>query len=145
MGEGCIFCSIVQGKASASVVFEDDSIMAFVDAYPVNPGHLLVIPKVHSPDLASLDRELGGEIFKVAMELASALRETGIRCEGINLILADGASAGQEVFHVHLHVIPRYPGDNFSMSSRTRNSPSRDELDGIASMIRGKVRVGGTA
>lgn len=139
MGEGCIFCSIARREAPASVVYEDESVIAFMDAFPVNPGHLLVIPRAHAPQLADLDPELGGEIFQVAMQMASRIRESGIRCEGINLVLADGKTAGQEVFHVHLHVIPRFHDDNFSMSSKTRRCPSREELDDSAERIRGSI------
>jgi diadenosine tetraphosphate (Ap4A) HIT family hydrolase len=106
-----------------------------MDAFPINPGHLLDIPKVHVPQLADLDPELGGEIFQVAMQMASRIRESVIRCEGVNLVLADGKKAGQEVFHVHLHVIPRFHDDNFSISSKTRRYPSRDELDDSAKKI----------
>jgi histidine triad (HIT) family protein len=137
MGEDCIFCRIVGGETPASVISRGSKVMAFMDAYPVNQGHVLVIPLDHAPHLADLDPEAGGEIFKLAMEVSQAIRETEIKCEGVNLILADGEKAGQEVFHVHLHVIPRYSEDNFSMSSRTREAPSRDELDSLAEGISG--------
>ena len=136
MGEGCIFCSIVRGEAPSSRVYENEKVVAFMDAYPVNPGHLLVIPRDHYPKLADLDPELGGEVFKVAIEMAEALRRADIQCEGVNLILADVQAAGQEVHHVHLHVIPRYEDDNFSMSSITRERPTRDQLDDAARKIR---------
>jgi diadenosine tetraphosphate (Ap4A) HIT family hydrolase len=87
--------------------------MSFMDIQPVNPGHLLVAPRVHAPSLARMDPEVGGWLFRVGMELAQAVRRSGIRCEGVNLFLADGAAAGQEVFHVHLHVIPRFSADGF--------------------------------
>ena len=82
-----------------------------MDIFPVNPGHVLVIPTSHSAFLAELDPEAGAELFRVAQRVAAALRRSDPRCEGVNLFLADGEAAGQEIFHVHLHVIPRQRGD----------------------------------
>jgi len=111
----CIFCKIAAGALPAAVVFQDDVCMAFMDIRPVNPGHVLVIPKRHAAHLADLDPGTGGLLFQIAMRVAEAIRRTPIRCEGINLFLADGRAAMQEVFHVHLHVIPRYTGDGFGL------------------------------
>jgi histidine triad (HIT) family protein len=137
MGE-CIFCNIVRGVEPASVVYADKKIMAFLDAQPVNPGHVLVIPKAHAADLSELDEETGGHIFKIAMRVAAGLRRSGLRCEGINLHLADGEAAFQEVFHVHLHVIPRFRGDGFGLRLGPNYGyrPNRKELDVTASKIR---------
>jgi histidine triad (HIT) family protein len=116
MGErDCIFCKIVGGTLPAAIVFQDDLCMAFMDIRPVNPGHVLVIPKCHAAYLADLDPATGGHVFQIAMRVAGAIRRTQIHCEGINLFLADGEAAMQEVFHVHLHVIPRYTGDGFEL------------------------------
>ena len=84
-----------------------------MDIRPVNPGHLLVIPLAHAAGLATLESDTGAQMFRVGQRLAEAIRRSGVRCEGINVLLADGEAAGQEVFHVHLHVIPRYAGDGF--------------------------------
>jgi diadenosine tetraphosphate (Ap4A) HIT family hydrolase len=109
-----------------------------MDIQPVNPGHLLVIPNRHARNLADLDEETGALMFRVAQRLAGALRQSGVRCEGVNLFLADGAAAGQEVFHVHLHVIPRYAGDGFGLrfSPAYFERPERPELDRLAEQIR---------
>ncbi|MEO6318762.1 MAG: HIT domain-containing protein [Acidimicrobiales bacterium] len=72
----------------------------------MTPGHLLVIPKAHLPDLADLSDEVAGEMFSVARTMASALRRTTLRCDGVNLFYADGEAAFQEIFHAHLHVFP---------------------------------------
>ena len=136
MGD-CVFCEIVAGSAAASLVHDDDRVVAFLDIRPVTPGHLLVIPKRHAADLAALDEATGGHLFRVAMRLAGALRRSGLRCEGVNLFLADGEAAGQEVFHVHLHVFPRFAGDGFRLDADwSAASPSRAELDRIADLIR---------
>ena len=138
MNEYCVFCEILAGEEPASFLYRDDRCSAFMDIQPVNPGHLLVIPKRHARNLADLDEETGALMFRVAQRLAGALRQSGLRCEGVNLFLADGAAAGQEVFHVHLHVIPRYAGDGFGLrfSPAYYQLPPRLELDQLAQRIR---------
>ena len=133
---GCVFCDIVAGDAPASLVHADDVVVAFMDIRPATPGHLLVIPTQHAADLAGLDEETGAHLFRVAMRLARAIRRSGVRCEGVNLFLADGEAAGQEVFHVHLHVIPRFAGDSFRIDADWPVAPSRADLDAIAVQIR---------
>lgn len=134
--EPCVFCEIVAGRSPASVVHEDDRCLAIMTIGPVNPGHLLVLPRVHAPYLADLDEATGGHLFAVSMRMAAAIRASGLRCEGINLFLADGVAAFQEVFHLHLHVFPRFTGDDFGISADWSVSPSREELDTNAALIR---------
>jgi histidine triad (HIT) family protein len=134
----CIFCKIIAKEIPASMVYEDEIVSAFMDIQPVNSGHVLVIPKKHSANLADLDPEAGSQMFITARNIAEALRKTDIKCEGINLFLADGAVAGQEVFHCHLHVIPRHKNDGFGFKFRKDylNLPERKELDINAGKIR---------
>lgn len=134
----CIFCGILAEKLPASVVFKDDLCWAFMDIRPVNPGHVLIVPTYHAPSLAELDEESGAHMFRMAQRLAQALRNSGLKCEGINLFLADGEAAGQEVFHVHLHVVPRYTGDGLGLrfGPDYGNRPPRAELDEMADKIR---------
>jgi histidine triad (HIT) family protein len=135
--EECIFCAIVAGTTPASVVYEDPQILAFMDVRPVTPGHLLIIPKAHARYLADLDEETGARIFTVGMRLAAALRAAPeIRCEGVNVFLADGEAAFQEVFHTHLHVFPRFEGDSFRITADWSVKPEREELDAIAALIK---------
>jgi histidine triad (HIT) family protein len=134
--DDCIFCAIVAGRAPASVVYDDTDLLAFMDIRPVTPGHLLIIPKRHAPFLAELEEATGARMFTVAMRLARALRDSGLRCEGINLFLADGEAAFQEVFHVHLHVFPRFDGDTFRIDADGSVTPSRAELGEIATQVR---------
>ncbi len=134
----CVFCAIVAGQAPASVVYEDEQVLAFMDIRPVTSGHLLVIPRRHAADLAELDPETGGRIFQVAMGLAAAVRRSGVPCEGVNLYLADGVAAGQDVLHVHLHVVPRYRGDGFGLHFPPGygQRPERQALEELARTIR---------
>ena len=132
----CVFCAIVTGGAPASIVYDDAELLAFLDIRPVTPGHLLIIPKRHAPFLAELDEATGARMFTVAMRLAQALRASKLRCEGINLFLADGEAASQEIFHTHLHVIPRFVGDTFRVDADWSITPSRAELDEFAAQVR---------
>ena len=131
-----IFNEIVAGRAPASVVYEDETVMAFMTIGPVNPGHVLVVPKEHFVFIGDMDEETGAHLFKVVMRIAAAIRESGVRCEGVNLFLADGEVAFQEVGHVHMHVFPRFAGDSFRIDADWSARPSRKELDEIAGMIR---------
>ncbi|WP_433222626.1 HIT family protein [Dactylosporangium sp. CS-047395] len=131
----CLFCGIVAGTVESSTVYADDAIVAFLDLQPVTPGHLLVVPRSHAAGLSDLAPDLGAQLWTVAQRLAGALRRSSLRCEGINLFLADGEAAFQEVFHVHLHVFPRFPGDGFTIDADWRVRP-RAELDETAAAIR---------
>jgi len=139
--EDCVFCRIVKGTEPASIVYGDEKVMAFMDIQPVNPGHVLIIPKTHVAQLSELNPELGAYMFKVAMRVADALRQSGVKCEGVNLHLADGEAASQEIFHVHLHVIPRFRGDGFRIKFGPSYGvkPDRKELDEIAERIRASM------
>ena len=137
--EFCIFCEIVAHRADASVVYENEHVLAFLDLFPVNEGHTLVIPKVHAASLEDLAEESGRHVFGAAHRLAQAVRGSGVRCEGINLFLADGEVAGQEVFHVHLHVLPRFMGDGFELRFGDKSLAERSDLDRTAERIRGQI------
>jgi histidine triad (HIT) family protein len=128
----------MSGELEVSMVYQDDCCSAFLDHQPVNSGHTLVVPNRHASNLAELDGEVGAQLFRVAQRIAAALRDSGVKCEGVNISLADGEAAGQEVFHVHLHVFPRYAGDGFSVrfGPHYRNKPKRQELNEIAGKIR---------
>ena len=134
--ENCVFCEIVRGTAEASVVFEDDNVVAFLDINPVTDGHLLVVAREHAVTLDELEASTLVRMVLVARDLAHALRRSGIRCEGINLFYADGEAAFQTVFHSHLHVIPRYQDDGFRLDANVQFEKSRTALDFEAAQIR---------
>lgn len=136
-GMDCVFCGIVEGREPANVVYSDDRVLAFCDLFPINPGHLLVIPRRHAVGLADLDEQDGQRMFTVGQRLAAAVRRTELRCEGVNLGLADGAAALQTVFHAHLHVIPRFVGDPLRLQvGRSGRPTARAELDEVANAVR---------
>lgn len=132
----CAFCAIIDERAPASVVYEDGDVIAFMDINPITPGHLLVVPRSHLPALTDLPDSLGGHLFNVAQRLAAALRASDVRADGINLFYADGAAALQEIFHAHLHVIPRYRDDGFTIDANWGTNPTHDELDAIVANIK---------
>jgi histidine triad (HIT) family protein len=131
----CVFCDIIARKLPLSVVYEDDTVIAIMDTSPVTPGHVLVIPKKHVPYMADMDEETGAHLFRVTMRIARAIRESGLQCEGINLFLADGEAAFQEILHLHLHIFPRFEGDTFKIDADWSVKPPREALDTNAAMI----------
>jgi histidine triad (HIT) family protein len=139
----CIFCEILAGTAPASFIHRDDLCAAFMDIRPVNPGHVLVIPRTHTALLSDLDEITVGYLLQLAQRVDGALRESGIKCEGVNLIISDGAAAGQEVPHVHLHIIPRFRGDghHFRFSPAYYTPKPASELGKNAELIR--IHMGG--
>ena len=137
----CLFCRILAGELEASIVWRDELCTAFMDIQPVNPGHVLVVPNAHAADLAQLDEASAAHLMRVAHRLTAALRSSGLKCEGVNLFVADGEAAMQEIFHVHLHVIPRYQGDGFGrrFGPDYAQRPGRDALELAAARIRGAL------
>lgn len=134
----CVFCAIIAGEAESSVVYDDEHTIVFMDIRPFTPGHLLVVPKTHAANLAALDPADGGRLFQVGQQVAAALRASTVSADGINFFLADGVAAGQEVFHVHLHVVPRTAGDGFGLRGRP-GAALRPDLDYLAGSIRGRL------
>ena len=107
MNEDCIFCKIISKKAGAVIVFEDEHSLAFLDIHPLNPGHTLVVPKKHYPSMVEMPPAEVGRVFvSVAKVMKGVMRAS--KADGINIGQSNGRAASQEVFHMHVHVIPRY-------------------------------------
>jgi diadenosine tetraphosphate (Ap4A) HIT family hydrolase len=132
----CIFCAIVAGAAPASRVYEDETVLAFMDIRPFSDGHTLIIPKEHASGLAELTPALGGLVFQSAQRIALALRRSDLPVDGVNLMLADGAAAMQTVFHVHIHAVPRRTGDKLSIARRALMRRNADDLERSAEHVR---------
>lgn len=134
----CVFCGILDGAFTGSFVYGDELVSAFMDIRPVFEGHVLVIPNRHFVTMEEAPEETAGRMVAVSGRIAAALRDT-VRMEGYNLFVANGEDAGQEVFHVHLHVIPRYKGDGFGFRfpEGYGRLESRERLEGIAEKLRG--------
>ena len=134
--DACVFCEIAAGREPASLVYEDDTVIGFMDIQPINPGAMVVSTREHVPSLAGLDDGQAARLFGVALRLQQAVRGSGVACEGINLFLSDGESAGQEVFHTHLLVVPRFASDTLRITCEWPEPRPRGELDRLAASIR---------
>lgn len=132
---GCVFCQIRDRQAEGHLVYEDDLVLAFMDLCPVNPGHVLVVPKEHLVGLGDVPDHVGARMWSAARRVGQALRTGVVRCEGVNLFLADGEAAFQEIFHVHLHVFPRFSGDPFTIDADWQQA-DRAELETCAAELR---------
>ncbi len=132
--ENCVFCRIVRGELPASVVYQDELTMAIMDIGCVNPGHMLVIAKPHADNLYGVDDALAGALFRTAVRMARAAEKT-LKPEGVSVYQANGKAAGQTVFHVHIHVLPRWENDGMTLTWPMRN-PSREELEKMAAQLR---------
>lgn len=139
----CIFCEIIAGRVEASILYRDESVCAFMDIQPVNPGHILVVPTAHAVGLGDITADDAASVFLAARRMACALKSSGLPCEGVNLFLADGEAAMQEIFHFHLHVFPRYSGDGFGLTfaNRYHQKPTRAEIDVSANAVRAALTV----
>jgi histidine triad (HIT) family protein len=137
MTRDCVFCRIVADEAPASRVHEDDRAVAFLDVHPVHPGHTLVVPRRHLTDLRECDADLAAHLFAVSARLAPAIARA-VGADAFNIWTAAGRAAGQTVFHLHLHVLPRFPGDVFGprLPKDGLGEAARAELDRVAERIR---------
>jgi histidine triad (HIT) family protein len=106
----CLFCKIVAGEIPAQIVYEDERTIVFMDIAPATRGHCLVVPRAHTEDLLTADREDVAACALVAQELSRRAYED-LGAAGVNVLQSSGAAAWQSVFHLHFHVIPRYAGD----------------------------------
>ena len=137
MSDHCVFCEILRGESPASFTYQDDSVVAFMDVQPITRGHMLVVPREHAVLMSDLNETAAMRTFKVARKLAALARHT-LGAAGVNLFVADGEVAFQDVPHFHVHVIPRYPNDGFGLTfpHTYEHPPARAQLDAIAAAIR---------
>lgn len=135
----CIFCSIVAGDIPARTVYETDDVLAFLDANPLARGHTLVIPKTHAQHVGDLDDATARNLFAAVTELTPEVQST-VGADAANVGINDGEAAGQEVPHVHVHIIPRFDGDGgapLHAVGGERPDLTDDELDAVADAIAG--------
>ena len=107
----CIFCKIAAGEIPSATLYEDEDFRVILDLGPAARGHALILPKAHYADLCEIPEELAAKAMILAKKIVSARRKA-LRCDGYNIVQNNGEAAGQTVFHFHIHVIPRYTGDN---------------------------------
>ena len=132
--ESCIFCKIAAKQAPASIVYDDKSVMAFLDIRPLNLGHLLVIPKAHYVDIFDIPQKELAAVHIAAKQLSSAVKKaTG--ADGISIFEQNGKAAGQDIFHLHVHVVPRFLGQTLPRFSELKEV-ERAVLDEMAQKIK---------
>jgi histidine triad (HIT) family protein len=133
----CVFCRIVARQIPASVVHQDAQTIAFMDLGQVNPGHVLVALKAHAENVYALDDEQAAAVFRSVARVARAVRDV-FAPPGLSVYQANGPSAGQTVFHVHVHVVPRYDNDGMNLTWPVKNPP-RAMLEETAARLRGAL------
>ena len=132
--DNCIFCKIANGEISSATVYEDGNFRVILDMGPASKGHALLIPKEHFKDLCELDDSVAEKVLPVCRKVGEAMKKS-LGCAGFNLVQNNGRSAGQTVFHFHVHVIPRYEGGP-DMVSWESGKPTADEMARTAEQIR---------
>lgn len=131
----CIFCRIASGEIPSRKVYEDDLVVAFLDISPVSPGHVLVVPKEHFNPLWNVPDEVLARLLSVAKRIAKAQMDSALAPDGVNLFQTNGPAAGQTVFHVHFHVIPRKDGDGAGWTFPEGGYPTAEAADAAAAAI----------
>ena len=129
----CIFCKIIEGEIPSTTVYEDESCKAILDVNPAAKGHVIVLPKEHAADVFAISDESLSKAMCVAKRVAAALKKA-YNCDGVNILQNNGEAAGQTVFHLHIHVIPRFVGDTVSMHWKPGEMPA--DMEEIAETIR---------
>ncbi len=139
MTTDCVFCQIVAGEAPASIAYEDERTLAFLDLRQMRGGHTLVVPKQHITDIFDLDDATGAAVMATVARVARGVR-AAFAPDGVNIWQSNGEAAGQEVFHLHFHVVPRHAGDGLLRFYPQRPGyPERPELDAQAAAIRDAI------
>ncbi len=132
--ESCIFCKIANGEIPSAEVYADDLFRVILDMGPASRGHALILPKEHFKDVCELEEPYASRVLPLGARIGYAMKK-GLGCTGFNLVQNNGRSAGQTVFHFHMHVIPRYD-DDASIVSWTPGSAVPEELQETAAQIR---------
>ena len=138
----CIFCSIIDNELRAVKIFEDSMFVAFMDKYPINTGHTLVLPKKHHKDIFTMGNDEIGKLFSTVSFLAKGIVKA-LDAKGLNIGQNNGRAANQIVPHVHVHIIPRYNYDSPNGRWPSRNLISDEELDKIAQKIKASLTLDG--
>ena len=142
MAENCVFCAIVEGMIQSHIVYEDEKTLAFLDIHPSAPGHTLVIPKAHVAKVEDLSEEDARFLFAALYKIVGRIQEA-VGAPAATIGINNGRESGQEVPHVHIHVIPRNRGDRGGIIQGVSRSPQRlndEEMSRIANEIRERIK-----
>lgn len=135
MSADCIFCKIVAGTIPSTRVYEDDQTLAFMDIGPVVKGHTLVIPKQHIDPLTAASPETLARLMTVIQKVMRA-QIKGLKADGVNVFQANGKAAGQQVPHLHFHVVPRFLTDGHHWNWAAKKYETPEEMQTLAAAIR---------
>ncbi len=136
--ESCIFCRIVRRQAPASIIYEDETVMVFLDIRPLNIGHTLVIPKAHYVGIFDIPEKDLTNVYKVSKQISVAIKKA-TNADGISIIQQNGKAAGQDIFHLHVHVVPRFEGQKLP-SFHDLKEVERVKLDEVAKEIKQNLK-----
>ena len=132
--DDCIFCKIAAGEIPSRNIYEDSDLIANMDLNPTSKGHSLIIPKEHCTNIYDIDEDIAAKVMKTAKKLATKMT-VALNCDGFNLLQNNGETAGQTMFHFHMHLIPRYKDADNNMLKFTSVSFSDEEMDAIRDQI----------
>ncbi len=128
--DNCIFCKLANGQIPTNSIYEDDDFNVILDQEPAAKGHCIILPKTHAANLYELPDDYCSKIMGVAKKCACALKNT-LHCDGINVLQNNGEAAGQTVFHLHVHVIPRYDNDSVTITWDKKEAPTAADAEEI--------------
>ncbi len=138
MGKECIFCKIVSGEIPSTKLYEDESVLAFLDIMPAAKGHALVVTKKHYHTLLDVPHEELKHLMEAVQKVAAAIMGSIEGAEGFNVIQSNKEAAGQVIPHVHFHIIPRKKGDNLNFSWE-QGKAEKEELQKYAKIVKEKL------
>lgn len=136
--DDCIFCKIAAGEIPSKTLYEDESFRVILDISPASKGHAIILPKEHADNLYELSDEAASKIFVVAKKVASAMKDL-LQCDGLNVLQNNGEAAGQSVFHLHVHLIPRYENDTVNIKWRP-GEPDEAFLEEFAGKVAERLK-----
>ena len=134
----CIFCKIANGEIPSATVYEDNDFRAIMDIAPASRGHIIILPKQHAANVFELSEELASKIYVVAQKIAKVVKEE-VECDGINILQNNGEVAGQTVFHLHMHVIPRFTDDGIQIKWK-QQEVDQDKIKELATKLATKLK-----
>lgn len=135
----CLFCKIACKEIVANIVYEDKDTLAFLDIHPRSPGHCVIIPKKHAVNILDLDDALVGPTF-LTVKAVSAILNVALKTDGFTIGINHGRTSGQEIDHLHIHIIPRFINDGGASMQSIVNNPPKESLSQIANKIKNNVR-----
>ena len=131
--ENCIFCKIANGEIPSATLYEDDEFRVILDLGPASKGHALILPKSHAANIYELPDETAGKAMIRAKHMAAKMTDA-LKCDGYNIVQNNGEIAGQTVFHFHMHLIPRYQGDQVGITWKPGELSDKDREEILAKL-----------